>query len=388
MGQIIGNTELIKESKAAQPGDLSNLVNWDALERIPDLYDGQVVQVKFNIPKSDKDPGDFAPVGGGTYQPNTDLMNKIAEARGITGLDFGEARPLVNLVDWNRMILDFNAPPKMISYMVGYIVSKRGSVLTADGTPHPCDPCVVVFNVWERCCEAWSAEEKGTEGYTKLKTYPSGDYYYEVSSYGKTYKNSLKYDNRFKRQAHFDSEMKFAERKADTKARNVVTRTLSGMPTGYKIADLQKGYFLFGKIVRSNFAIKSEHAANLNRIAQGHTENDASKKLFGNPKKALESANIPEPPQPPEPADTVRVEPANLAQQASEPVIDKSFVQNALSQYLKEGLVAKEQIDNVTALIDWIKATDNPEGNANYWNKTLGLLTEVEKSVPSEKRWK
>ena len=176
MGQIIGNAELIKASREAQPGDLSNLVNWDAFERLPDLYDGQVVQVKFNIPKKDN-PGDFAPVGGGTYQPNTDLMNKIAEARGITGLDFGEAKPLVNLVDWNRMVLDFNSPPKMVSYMVGYIVSKRGSVLTADGTMHTCDPCVVVYNVWERCCDVWSAEEKATEGYTKVKQWPSGDKY-------------------------------------------------------------------------------------------------------------------------------------------------------------------------------------------------------------------
>lgn len=386
MGKIIGNKDLIEASRNAAPGEQFNLVNWDALNDLPDLYDAQITQVKFTLPnpKNDNQPGDFAPVGGGTYQPNTDLMNKIAEARGISGLDFGEAKPLVNLVDWNRMTLDFNAPPRMVSYMVGYIVSKRGSVLMADGTEHKSDPCVVVYNVWERCCEAWSAEEKATEGYTKVKTYQSGDKYYETTSQWGTKKHTLKYDNRFKRQAHFDSEMKFAERKADTKARNVVTRTLSGMPTGYKLEDLKKGFFLFGKIIRSSWAIKSEHAANLQRISHGLTENDASKKLFGNPEKALKSANV----EPKQEINTVRVEPETLAQQASEPEINKSFVVNALSQYLTEKLVSAEMVGNVESLLGWLKDTENPEGNKVYWDKTLGLLEEVEKTVPAEKRWK
>ena len=358
---IIGNEKVIADSKSARPGDPSNMVNWDALNALPDLYDGQVVQVKFNPPVDDKNSGDFSPVGGGMYMPSTDLMNRIADARGISGLDMTSVQPIYNDVDWNRMILDFKNLPKLVKMLVGYTVVKQGQVLVEDGTMRISSPCTVSYNAWERVNELWSKEEMYSNGYATQSKYPP------------------KYDNRFKRQAAFDAELKFAERKADSKARNVVIRELCGLQTGYTTADLSKGYFTFYKIVRSSWAIKSEHGARLQALARGVGDHSASTALFGPAKE--EPVKIEQTP--------VSDDTADLAAQAAEPterIITRDFAIRALEQYLAVSLVPDESKPGVQGLIGWLKATPDAEKQDVYWTKTIGWLKTIEDKIPPQMR--
>lgn len=372
---IKGDAGVIAASKNSQPGDPSNMVNWDALNELPELYDGQIVQVTFQPPVDDKNPGDFAPVGNDTYMPSPDLMNKIAAARGISGLEMGTSRAIVQDIDWNRMTCNFTDPPRLIKYLVGYEVVKQGEVLSEDGTMRHSDPCVVIYNAWERVCELWGREEQYTDMYTHPAKYPN------------------KYDTRAKRQACFDAELKFAERKADTKARQGVIRSLCGLQTGYRKEDLKKGYFVFGKIVRSAWAIKSEHAARLQALARGVGDHTASAALFGptEPEPVKNVTPQPEPEQLEEhPEETVSS--PDLATQALQPEpapkqLTAVFVKSALESYAKGGLVPDALKQPCENLVAWLDRTTDAEKTA-YWDKTVKTLDAVEQAIPEEMRIK
>src|SRR5574344_101121 len=376
---IIGNDKVIATVKAAHPGDASVLVSLEALENLPEVYDAQIVQVPFVPPKDDKNPGDFSPVGGGKYMPTTDLMNKIAEARGISGMDMAVVEPIYEEIDWNRITLDFKNPPKLTRYLVGYRCTKQGRVLTEDGTERISDPCTVIYNAWERVCELWSKEEQYTENYSHPAKYQN------------------KYDSMAKRRACFDAEIKFANRKADSKARNVGIRTLCGMPTGYDAEQLTKGYFVFGKIVRSAWAIKSEHAARLQAMSHGIGDNTASKALFG-PADTPKTAPQQQPEQETEPDYTVsddmpESDTADIADQALETQqqsapkpITGEWMKAAFESYVKGDLVTPANKDTVANLIKWLSTQKNPEKWEAAWNKALKTLETVESAIPEEMR--
>jgi hypothetical protein len=383
---IKGDAEVIAASKNARAGDPANLVNWDALNFLPDLYDGQVVRVNFQPPKSDKDPGDFSPVGGGMYMPSVDLMNRIADARGISGLDMAIPEPIMAEIDWNRMVCNFADPPRLVRYLVGYSITKQGRVLTEDGTERVSDPCTVSYNAWERVCELFGKEEQYTDYYAKCQRAQNGALWYPGYEGKQTF---CKYDTRAKRQAALDAELKFAERKADTKARNVVIRVLCGMQTGYTVADLKTGYFTFYKIMRSSFAIKSEHAARLNAMAHGE---NASASLYGPGRKCIAEAAPVDYATPQHdatsPADNT---PADLAESAladTPRVLTRQLVINAFSSYLQADIITADKKDACSALVNWLLATENPEAQDIYWNKTIALLDEVESKIPEELRCK
>ena len=367
---IIGNQQAIKLAKESKPGNPSVLVSLEALENLPDLYDAQITQVDFVPPVSDDKPGDFSPVGGGKYMPSVDLMNRMSEARGISGMDMAVVEPLYEDIDWNIMTRNDKDPPKLVRYLVGYRCTKQGRVLAEDGTERISDPCTVNYNAWERVCELFSKEEMYSNGYAKPGKYP------------------FKYDTMLKRRNAFASEMKFAERKADSKARNVVIRTLCGMPTGYDTESLKLGYFVIGKIIRSAWAVKSEHAARLQALSQGIGDQSASKLLYGPAKtEPVPPADEPAPTQTnsdqPLQYTVVDQDLASQALDAEQPMTQAVMIK-ALSQYKTSNLIPADMTGSIDKLLVWLNGTQNAESNASYWAMALSRLAAVEEKIPKE----
>lgn len=293
----------------------------------------------------------------------------MSEARGISGMDMAVVEPLYEDIDWNIMARNEKDTPKLVRYLVGYRCTKQGKVLAEDGTERISDPCTVNYNAWERVCELFSKEEMYTEGYTKPGKY------------------GFKYDTMFKRRNAFASEMKFAERKADSKARNVVIRTLCGMPTGYDIESLKLGYFVIGKIIRSAWAVKSEHAARLQALSQGVGDQSASNLLYG------PATTEPIPPADNEPTQTNSDQPlqytvvdqdlASQALDAGQPMTQAVMIK-ALTQYKTSNLIPSGMADSIDKLLVWLNGTQGAESNASYWAMALSRLAAVEEKIPKE----
>ena len=361
---IEGTKEVINRARSLPVGHPAGLVSWDLLERIPDLYKAHVVAVPFKAPTK-LDAGDFEPVGSGAYMPAVDLMNRISEARGINGLDKSTIEPIIQEIDWNRMICNFTEAPKLVKYLVGYTVTKMGSVLGEDGEMRISDPCSVSYNAWERVCELFGKEEAATNYYDPsiVKRHQDGTGYFEKTWKGEVSKSYLKYETRAKRQSAFDSEIKFAQRKADTKARNVVTRVLCGMLTGYNAEQLKEGAFYVGRITRSEFAIKSEHAARLQAMANGNSTG-ASKALFAPP---------PEPEQEQEPEIGRNVTPLSGQEQ----------LMKKLSYYVEKDLVVESMKDSVERMAAWLESEPNAE-NCDLWATAQATMNQIEQQIPQE----
>ena len=83
------------------------------------------------------------------------------------------------------------------------------------------------------------------------------------------------------RRSHFDSEMKFAHAKAESKAYLKTIRELAGMPTGFQSADLTSGKMLFARIRRSKAVLKMETAARISAMSRGIESQPAKAMLFG-----------------------------------------------------------------------------------------------------------
>lgn len=389
MSKIFGDPDVIKAAQAVPVGNPASLVNWEAIESLPEMFAGHVVSVEFKPPVSDKDPGDFEPVGGGAYMPSIDLMNRIGDKRGIMGDEFGASEPVMMEIDWNRMTCNFNDPPRMVRYHVGYKSTKQGKVLTEDGSERICDPCVVEYNVFNRiCADMFGKEEAATDCYNpaKIKTDANGSRYYESSWNGEVSKKYLKYDSRAKRQAAFDAEMKHAMRKADSKARSLVVRVITGMATGYTAAELKSGVFYFYKITRSEFSVKAEQAARLTALSHGIENNGASRALFGpsEPVSAPEPRNV-TPPAAPEPAPAQAAPPASapetLAAQASALVDQRAELIRVLKVYDSMKLVdatIKETFDKMSA---WLEVTADAT-TSPFWIKAIGVLNDIELKMP------
>lgn len=369
---ILGNKNTIELVKNSRPGNPSVLVSLEALGNLPDLYDAQVTQVTFVPPKDDKNPGDFSPVGGGKYMPSVDLMNRMSEARGISGMDMSIVEPLYEDIDWNIMTRNDKDPPTLVRYLVGYRCTKQGKVLAEDGTDRISDPCTVIYNAWERVCELFTKEEMYTETYT------------QPSKYG------YKYDTAGKRRAAFASEMKFAERKADSKARTVVVRTLCGMPTGYDGAQLVAGYFIIAKVMRSAWAVKSEHAARLQALSHGVGDQSASKLLYGQTTGQQEQpqADTDGLPEPCMEQEGYTMHDDLVGQALEEPAIKKPVTRDVMIRALNQYKTAKFVQDEnaVNNLLTWLNGDANAEKNERYWAKALSVLTGIEAKVPEALR--
>ena len=385
MSKILGDLKVIEAAKALPAGSPANLVCWDAINNLPDMFSGYITQVKYT-------KNDFDEVGGGNYMPSPDLVNKICEARGIFGCDGGSVEPFYIEVDWNRLACKFNEPPHMVKMHVGYVAKKKGQVMMEDGVMRTSDECVVLYNAWERlCADRWGPEEAATDFYApeKMKAYPNGNKYYEYTWYDKstktqkTGKRDVKYDTRGKRQLSLDEEMKFAQRKADTKARNVVIRVITGMNTGYTDAELKDGVFYFHRIQRSEFSIKAEQAAYLQRLTNPHVSLPSSE-IYDEPRNVTPESNAAQPqasadqaPEPSEPQDGADGEP--------EPISRANMLHDVLKTYRERGLVPEANAKSVDSLIDWLEKEPNPE-SSSYWEKAIKVLGIIEAIIAEDKR--
>lgn len=364
------NKEVLKRIKNAKPGDPSVLVSLEALEALPEIYSATIVSIPFSIPdgkNSNEDWSIVATYPSVMYMPTVNLLSRIADARGVSGLDNGTQKQIIQLVDWNRITMNYTAAPQLVNYPVGYEVVKQGSVMQEDGTERISDPAIIIYNVFERCNELWTKEESATDNYKNVTVSSNGTKLY--TAYNK--QQPCKYDSQAKRLAHLASEMKFAEAKASIKARNLVIRTLCGLQTGYNIDQLKNGCFYIGKILRSNFAIKSEHAARLAGLSKGASIADnVSDELYGYTGYTEVPAN--------------EVSPAEtLIETTSEEVniLDRETVIRKISKYLEFNLVAEDKKESAVNMLAWLENTPNAEENTRFWDRAVSVLTEIEKNI-------
>lgn len=363
------NKEVMKRIKNAKPGDPSVLVSLEALESLPEIYSATIVSIPFSIPNGKESNEDWSVVAtypSVMYMPTVNLLSRIADARGVSGLDNGTQKQIIQLVDWNRITLNYSAPPQLVNYPVGYEVVKQGSVMQEDGTERISDPAIIIYNVFERCNELWTKEESATDNYKNVTVASNGAKMY--TQYNK--QQPCKYDSQAKRLAHLASEMKFAEAKASIKARNLVIRTLCGLQTGYNIDQLKNGCFYIGKILRSNFAIKSEHAARLAGLSKGAVMADnASDELYG-------YTGYTEVPEDVTPSETLIETPAEAVT-----VLDRDSVIRKIGKYLEFNLVPSDKKDSAINMLAWLESTPNAEENQKFWNRAVDVLAEIESNI-------
>lgn len=366
------NKDVLKRIKSAKPGDPSVLVSLEALESLPEIYSATIVSIPFSVPNGKESNEDWSVVAtypSVMYMPTVNLLSRIADARGVSGLDNGTQKQIIQLVDWNRITMNYSAPPQLVNYPVGYEVVKQGSVLQEDGTERFSDPAVVIYNVFERCNELWTKEESATDNYKNVTVSSNGTKLY--TAYNK--QQACKYDSQAKRLAHLASEMKFAEAKANIKARNLVIRTLCGLQTGYNIEQLKSGCFYIGKILRSNFAIKSEHAARLAGLSKGAVMADnASDELYGY------SGYTEVPVDEVTPSETLIETPVEAVT-----ILDRDTVIRKIGKYLEFNLVPSDKKDSAVNMLAWLENTPNAEENEKFWNRAKDVLAEIESSIDS-----
>jgi hypothetical protein len=380
MSKIYGNEKVIEAARKLQVGNPTNLISWDVLENLPEMFSGFVASVTFTI-------DDWEDVGNGNLMPSPDFVNKICEARGIFGCEGGLSEPIYQEVDWNRLCCKFNEPPLMVKMLVGYTATKQGKIMMEDGSMRPCDPCVVSYNAWERLCsDAWGKEEAATDYYSsekiKINEKTKGKYYL-VTWYNKTEGKEqtdnyyLKYDTRAKRQLSLDSELKFAQRKADTKARNVVIRIITGMSTGYTEKDLQMimnpetksktGTLYFHRIQKSDLAIKAEQSAYLKRITDPGVDLDR-----------------------PVVSDVFDDKP-KIENKKPDPVIEKESKTKqeelimVLKHYKDNDLIMNNLKSGTEALLEWLNSEKEAE-KTEFWLKAIERLKSIEETIPEEMR--
>jgi len=294
------------------------------------------------------------------WMPKPELMYQIGEACGISGGEVAESAPITEEVDINPMLFKGpEEPPTYRRMTVGRSVTKRSYRMQEDGTLLWSSSCTSEYNAWERCCESWSKEEMYTEGYSK------------PSKFGN------EYDNRYKRRAHFDNEMKFAHAKAETKAHVKTIRELAGMPTGYRTEDLKEGRLIFARVRRSREALQMETAARLSALSQGKQITEpVTAALFGPSEPvAAEPVTVePEPTETPEPTE----EPRAPEKSRREEMIA------VFEHYVVEDLVPAEYVDSVKHIIAWLHDNPGAEEDKTYWPMALNVLKEMEKKIMPE----
>lgn len=342
---------MAKMKNQYKPGDPSVYINFDAIADLPDEYEAVITEVLFDPKKLEEFFANVGSKANPSWMPNPELMYKIAEACGISGSPDSETAPIIEEVDINPMLMKgLDAPPTYRRMTVGRSVSKRSSRLMEDGTPLWSSLCTIDYNVWERCMDLWSTEESYSEGYTKKLMYD----------------REYKYDNMYKRRAHFDSEMKFAHAKAETKAYLKTIRELAGLPTGFTTADLAAGKFVFARVRRSKSLLKMETAARLQAISRGLSGSPVS--LFG-------------------PADDGQTnydqlpEPEHVEAEVVEDVKESLII--ALFREYLPSIKDKELKESGDKTLAWLESVEDPEANEKFYAKAVENLKAIEDSIPA-----
>ena len=352
MSKLYGDEETIKLAKAAKPGDNTVLINWEAIGDLPDEYEAVVTKVNFKI--SD----DFSDVGNKTYMPTPALHYKIAEARGIHGGSNSITNPIyedVNINEMNRVDTPF-----FTKMLVGYRSMKYSTVMEEDGIERRSSACTIDYNVWNRCSELWAKEEMYTEGYSKKGRYDN------------------KYDTKWKRKSHFQTELKFAMQKAETKAHEKTIRELAGLMTGYKADDLKTGCLIFAKIRRSRKILQAETAARLTHLSGGGQAKPNL--LFEELKDDVEIV---------ETIDNNNTVDNKIVEEVAETVettkTPKQFLIESLETYGKN--ISEDLVETVDNILAWLDKTENPE-TTPFWTKAINLLKRIEEDMPEDFRVK
>ena len=375
--KIYGDPDTINLVKNARPGDPHVYINMEAIAELPDQYEVHFNKVTFD-PKNDFDDV------GGSYMPSPRVMNDIAEARGIEGTNDIKIESIIEEIDINPLLCKpLGSEPTIRKTIVGKRAVKTGRVLNEDGTWRTSDPCTVDFNAWERCLIEWTKEEEATNGYDP-QIVKNGPYEYFKKKYnGQYYQKGqyaypIKYISPYTRQRHFAEMMKFAQRQADTKARHIVIRVLAGLKTGYTEEEIKDGYFIFAKIRRSRQILQLETAADLQARAQGITSrgDNAQAMLFGPSDNA-------------EPAITIVEEewPTHETQSDPEPVpTRRDLLIGIFEEYKKNNFITGDKIGKVDACLKWLNDTMNAEDDVTFWKKSVGILKEIEETIPVDMR--
>lgn len=371
MSKIYGDENTIKKAKAAQPGDNTVLINWEAIADLPDEYEAIISEVKFKI--SD----DFSDVGNKTYMPTPALHYKIAEARGIHGGNNSITSPIYEDVDVNQM--NMVDTPFFTKMLVGYRSMKFSTVMEEDGTERRSSACTIDYNVWNRCADAWSSEELATEGYSLLQ---DGDF--TVTEWGKTVKKTgkhykskkgytiePKYDTKWKRKSHFQTELKFAMQKAETKAHEKTIRELAGLMTGYKETDLKSGCLIFAKIRRSRKILQAETAARLVNLSNGGKP--SQNLLFEQDVEVVEHDPMIDI------NSQIKIDPV------SETKTPKQWLIESIETYGKN--INESLMDTADAVLKWLDKTEAPE-TTTFWAKAINLLKTIEEDMHEDFRVK
>jgi len=373
MSKIYGDTEVIKKARDASPGDKTVYVNWEAINELPEEYEVVVTEITFDPKHLEKDFTNVGTSQSPSWMPTTQLMYRIAEACGISGGENSIVEPLIEEVDINPMLLkpmeDESTYRKM---KVGAKVVKYATRFQEDGTTLRSSPCTSEFNVWERCQELWAKEENYTEGYTKPPKYPN------------------KYDTKYKRRMHFQSELKFAHAKAETKAYMKAIRELAGLMTGYQTQDLKDGRLIFAKVRRSREVLRMETAARLQGMSKGNKAEETVQKLFGEPvdrvAENLENKHQPETGQ--QETEEPQQETFNIPTEPeteTEPKKSKrEHLIAILKNYREADLIVEEYANSADNIIKWLSNNEDAENNTTYWPKAIRILQDIEAKIPEE----
>jgi len=260
--------------------------------------------------------------------------------------------------------------PTFRKMTVGYKVTKYSTRIQEDGTSLRSSPCTCAFHVWNRCLELWTKEELYTEGYLKSGKYPN------------------KYDSAFKRKAHFSSEMKFAQAKAETKSYLKSIRELSGLMTGYRTEDLSSGRLTFVKIRRSRTSIKMESAARLSALSQGHQPEPNL--LFADDDIVPPQGGTGEVTPKPDVTQTAHQKLFSSVKPEPEPnnspTTAREMMIETLNHYQKDGMIPDDMKTTTSKLLEWLNNTPEAENNQEFWPKAINILKSIDSKIPEEGR--
>ena len=347
---VYGSDDLKSRMSQRSPEDKNVYINFDAINELPDEYEVVITEITFDPKKLDEM---FSPVGGGNHMPQPQLMYKIADACGIGGATDKDGNPvqivtepIIEDIDINPMLMKpLDAAATLRRNIVGRRVTKISERLTEDGTMRRSSPCTCDYNAWERCVIRWG-------------------------------ENPHKFTTPASRKLDFDTEMKFAHSKAESKAFCKTIRELAYMPTGYKAADLAKGWLAFSKVRRSRMVLKLETAARLDSMRNG-----------GHP----QSIAAPQPRELAAPEATAQADELILTPDP-EPLTEREQMHKDLSEWKDKGLIPKritalsdiadELPKYVAKIIPFLEVTDC-EKHADRWKKAQRVHKEIKATIPA-----
>lgn len=169
--------------------------------------------------------------------PGKSLINKIGSASGV------EFLPNTR-IDTVYGDVVMNADGSQVKKPCGVRCIKQGQKMRPDGSMQISSPCTYEFNWEDRAELDFIADEESNKG---------------------------KYKTPLARKKHVLELKKFASQRASTGAELMVIRELTGMPTGFKEAELKAGGWVmkFSQICKSKAHQEAEAKARIDNIRNG-----------------------------------------------------------------------------------------------------------------------